>query len=278
MKKQLLALASVAFLFTACSKKDNNAQPEEASFTGLLKGVYSKTDSVRFEYNNDKTLSRFTYGWIDGPNNSDVGGGIQSAKYANGKLTQLWLTTYAEDLKYGPNQLNMEMAYASDGKLQKILGYDTEGKDNIYDSIGYNAAGKIEKVFHYSGPKGQKAVNTQIEFVTWTGNNITKVVHQYINGETITESTDEYTFDDKENYMASAGLAAMEDMFTPEVFNANNVTKQTFKRANYPDDVSTYTYEYNGQKAVKMTLTETKNYAGSEPKVYTTVSTIEYYK
>ncbi|MBC9932135.1 hypothetical protein [Chitinophaga qingshengii] len=270
MKKQLLALASAALLFAACSKKDN-AKPEEVSFTGLLKTMYSKIDTSVFEYNNDKTLSKWSSAYTD---KTDVGGDVQTIVYANGKVSQIWLASYAEDRKLSASTLNMEMVYANDGKLQKIIGYDADDKDNVYEMLVYNNAGKLEKVLHYSGPKGGEAVNTQVELITWTGNNITKVVHQYISGTTVTEETDEYTFDDKENYMSGAGLGGMVDMFTPEVFNANNITKMTSKRVNYPDNVTTYTFEYAGAKPVKMTRVENAGTTSERNDVFT----LEYYK
>lgn len=269
MKKTLLTLAGMALLFTACSKKDDTAQSEDNYLKGLLKGAYSITDTVRFEYNSDKTVSRARFGWIDG---TDVGGGIATFKYANNKMTEAWLSAYSESLVFGPNTLETQFIYAGD-KLQKIVRPQGTGLPRI-DSIGYGANGKAEKVFYYEADPADKTKqkNIQIDVLEWTGNNISKITSTW-NGPTgPVTAIDTYILDDKPNYQGDVLMTVLEDGFEPEAFNANNVTKVT-RTQDGLDRINTFDFEYNSQnKAIKQTATYKFKQSGTE------VKTFEYYK
>ncbi|RBL89008.1 hypothetical protein [Chitinophaga flava] len=271
MKKTLLTLAGMALLFTACSKKDDTTQPEDNYLKGLLKGEYSITDTARYEYNSDKTVSRVRYGWIDG---ADVGGGISTYKYANNKMTEVWLSAYSESLVFGPNTLVAQYIYAGD-KLQKIVRPQATGLPRI-DSIGYGANGKAEKVFYYEADPADKTKqkNIQIDVLEWTGNNITKITANWAapDGSPLT-AIDTYTFDDKPNYQGDILMTLLEDGFDPEAFNANNVTKVTRDQGALTNRTNTFELEYNSEnKVIKQKATYTFKQSGTE------VNTFEYYK
>lgn len=274
MKKQLLAVAGIALLFAACSKKDDNPQPENNPLTGLLKGMYSETDTNRIEYNSDKTVSKMTYGYVDG---TDVGGGITTVKYVNGKVSEIWESAYAESKVFGPNELLAQFVYA-DNKIQKIINPGKSSDRLYYDSARYDAGGKLEKVFRFGGPK--EAVRlTETDSLVWTGNNITKVIRKYINIENGVEvvrpgAIDLYTFDDKPNWQAPVGAASMESGFAPEAFNANNILTQVRTQAEVADRTNTYVYGYDDKnKVIKRTVTyQFDRTAGTE------VTVFEYYK
>ncbi|NLR66421.1 hypothetical protein HGH92_19085 [Chitinophaga varians] len=271
MKKQLLALAGIAVLFAACSKKDD--APAENPLTGLLKGMYSVTDTSRIEYNNDKTVSKISYGWIDG---TDVGGGITTVKYANNRVSEIWETTYAESKVFGPNELVAQFVYV-DNKIQKIINPAKTNDYLYYDSARYNASGKIEKVFSIGGMKPNIYKNST-DSIVWTGNNITKVIHEsfYLqDGVEVLSSTytDTYTFNDKPNWQGPIGAAGMEGGFAPEALNANNILTHTRTQEGQADRTNTYAYEYEKNKVIKRTATYVFDQrAGTE------VSVFEYYK
>ncbi|NML42044.1 hypothetical protein HHL17_32965 [Chitinophaga sp. G-6-1-13] len=254
MKKQLLALAGIAVLFAACSKKED--APSENPTTGLLKGMYSITDTTRIEYNNDKTVSKIAYGYIDG---TDVGGGITTVKYANSKVSEIWETTYAESKVFGPNELLAQFVYV-DNKIQKIINPGKATDYLYYDSARYNASGKLEKVFRYGGLK-PNVTKGSTDSIVWTGNNITKVVHEGFYTDNGVEKlsytyTDTYTFDDKPSWQAPLGAATMDGGFAPEAFNTNNILTQTRVQAGQADRTNTYVYVYDEKnKVIKRTAT-----------------------
>lgn len=250
MKKQLLALAGVALLFAACSKNDdnNNTQPEpnpsSGVSSGLLKGMYSITDTVRIEYNSDKTVSKITSGWVDG---TAVGGSIATIKYANGRAVEIWESAYDEKV-WGPSELTTQFVYVGD-KIQKVIEPGKADNYFYYDSARYNASGKIEKIFRYGGMKPNITKNGTDSLV-WTGNNITKIVHEgfsMVDGvEKLTYTyTDVYTFDNKPSWQAPLGAAWMSYSFDPESFNANNILTQTRSQKDMADRVNKFEYKYN---------------------------------
>lgn len=250
MKKQLLALAGVALLFAACSKNDdNNSQPEpnpsSGTFSGLLKGVYSITDTLRVEYNSDKTASKITSGWIDG---TDVGGSIATIKYTNGRAVEIWESAYSESKVWGPNELTTQFVYVGD-KIQKVIEPGKTDDYYHYDSARYNASGKIEKIFRYGGMKPNITKNSTDSLV-WTGNNITKIVHEGFSMadgvEKLTYTyTDIYTFDNKPSWLAPLGAALMSYSFNLESLNANNILTQTRSQKDMADRVNKFEYKYN---------------------------------
>ncbi|MBC9911880.1 hypothetical protein [Chitinophaga varians] len=252
MKKQLLALAGMALLFAACSKTNTPLQAGLTTSSGLLKGFYSVTDTSRIAYNNDQTVSKVTYGWIDG---TDVGGGIDTMKYANGVLSEVWQSDYDESQIFSPSMLNLKLVYASN-KLQKIVHM----KYPAYDSARYNANGKIEKVFTYSGLPGAGQLR-ETDSLVWTGNNITQVFYKKYTISHGVESvyaayTDTYTFDSKPNWEAPLGFGTISDRFIPTAMNANNVLTVVRTEPGQPVLTNTYVYEYNAQnKVTKSTVT-----------------------
>ncbi|QJB33044.1 hypothetical protein HF324_17295 [Chitinophaga oryzae] len=279
MKKQLLALAGVALLFVACSKNDdNNPQPEpnpsNGSFSGLLKGMYTVTDTTRIEYNSDKTVSKFTSGWIDG---TDVGGSISTIKYENGRAVEIWESSYSESKVWGPNELTTQFLYVGD-KLQKVIEPGKADNYLYYDSARYNASGKIEKIFRFGGMKPNIYINSTDSLV-WTGNNITKTVHEgfsMIDGvvKPAYAYTDTYTFDDKPSWQAPLGVAAMNYSFDTESLNANNILTHTRSQKDMADRTNKYEYEYNDKnKVIKRTATYT-----FDQRAGTVVAVFEYYK
>ncbi|MBC9911879.1 hypothetical protein [Chitinophaga varians] len=270
MKKQLLALAGIAVLFAACSKKDD--APSENPTAGLLKGMYSITDTTRIEYNNDKTVSKITYGWIDG---TDIGGGITTVKYADSRVSEIWGSEYAESKVFGPNELTAQFVYV-DNRIQKIIN---PGKTDYlyYDSARYNASGKIEKIFRFGGQK-PNITKSGTDSIVWTGNNITKVVHEGFYTDNGVEKvsytyTDTYTFDDKASWQSPLGAATMDGGFAPEAYNANNILTQTRSQEGQADRTNSYVYEYEKNKVIKRTATYVFD---QRPGVEVTV--FEYYK
>lgn len=252
MKKQLLALAGVVLLFTACSKTNTPLQAGLTTSSGLLKGFYSETDTSRIEYNNDQTVSKVTYGWVDG---RDVGGGIDTMKYANGVLSEVWQSDYDESKIFSPSALNLQLVYANN-RLQKIVHL----KYPAYDSARYNANGKIEKVFTYRGLPGAWQLG-ETDSLVWTGNNVTQVIYKKYSLHNGVESvyatyTDTYTFDSKPNWQAPLGFGTISDRLVPEAMNANNILTATRTEAGQPVLTNFYIYEYNAQnKVTKSTAT-----------------------
>ncbi|NML42045.1 hypothetical protein HHL17_32970 [Chitinophaga sp. G-6-1-13] len=242
MKKQLLALAGMALLFAACSQKDD-PQPATNAFTGLLKGMYNVTDTSRYEYNDDKTVSTVRYGFID---DTEVGGGIVTMKYVSGKVSEIWESTYNGSLVFGPKQQMVWVTYVGNN-IQKIRMRENADY-SIVDSIRYNN-GKMEKIFHI-GNHNTQAVIVNTDSLVWTGSNITKVIRESIDGNGGAAYTDVYTFDDKPNVYTDIMPSMLDGTFIAEPFNANNAVKVVRSEAGKPDRTNTFQYQYNNKNKV----------------------------
>lgn len=270
MKKQLLALAGMALLFVACSQKDDpqpQPQPEANPFAGMLKGMYNVKDTSRYEYNDDKTVSKVRYDWKDGAN---AGGGIVTLKYNSGSISEIWESTYNESLVPGPNRLITSFSYVNN-KIQKIRMWENEDHD-IIDSIRYDAGGKMEKIFHIA-KINLTPVIINTDSLVWTGNNITKVVRKSTDPSGGEEYTDVFAHDDKRNVYLDIRPAMPDGTFIADPFNANNIVKVTRTKGT-KSITNNLQYKYNDKNKV---IERTSAYSFEEgPGVVTTV--FEYYQ
>lgn len=244
MKAQLLASISMVLLFAACSSKKDDPTPEEKGpLAGLVKSEQSTIDTAYYEYNSDRTLAKATTHYLQ-INSKEV----LTIKNTNGKATEIWLS-YLDGNTESPGILMNRYTYAGD-KLQKIYVLLREGYVT-YDSLAYDANGKLEKVFKYDGPieTAQKLVTTIIP--TWTNGNLTKLVRQHERDGRQFETIEEFTFDDKPNWEAAGiSITKLTNGFTPYPFNANNIVNEAFTMSNKIVGASTTAYEYNNKKQV----------------------------
>ncbi|QJB33043.1 hypothetical protein HF324_17290 [Chitinophaga oryzae] len=246
MKKQLLALAGMALLFVSCSKKDGPSpppQPEASPFAGLLKGMYNVSDTSRYEYNDDKTVSKVRNSWKDG---ADAGGSIVTMKYANGKISEMWESTYDKTGVFGPNRLITAFTYA-DKNILKIWMWENANNE-LTDSIRYNAGGKMEKIFRIARINALPVIiNT--DSLVWTGNNITKLIRESTSAYGGEGFTDMFVHDDKRNVYLDVQPAMLDGSYATEPFNANNIVKVTRTKGN-KSITNNIQYKYNDKNKV----------------------------
>lgn len=248
MKRNLMAIAAIAMLWTACSKDDAKDPPlpiDPEVTTPLLTMLYNSTDTTRWEYNADHTPKKSVYHYRDntGPT-LDEGGFTEAYKYENGKLTTVFGTPFGET----KSEISFQIDYAGD----KILKLSSLLYDKDQDSLGYHSSGKPEKIFHYRNSNGMRTL-IYVDTLEWTGNNIGKKTRSYIhpNPDQV-NYTQTYTYDDKANPSKMLQTAAFGSGVDVEELSNNNILTETRKEiVSGVTKVNTYTYTYKSDLVTK---------------------------
>ncbi|HEY0611512.1 MAG TPA: hypothetical protein VGD35_17695 [Chitinophaga sp.] len=240
MRKLFLSATALVVLFAACSKDDdnNNPDPGPGYFPALKlhQSTVSASDSLASVYDADYKLVKQVR--FDG---NGVYRGTDSMVYENGKITKVINID-----KAGAKTLRATLAYNSAGKLE-IVGWYFSGDDKLsnYDSIVYNADGR-PAAFYWKNEQSQLSAK---KVYTWDskGNLAREVRVSYTNNvEQKDSGIVDYTYDDKVNF----GAKQVEIFLTePEgvgfAFSVNNVLGSVSRNTLYsPDNKSVYTAEY----------------------------------
>lgn len=235
MKIHYLFLLSSLLAFTACSKDDKDSNPSTGT-TLYVNNIINSRDSVVFDYNADKTLSRWAT--FSSYNTTDIYSSLYFPKYASGKLVSLDFTNYVD----GTTELRSLYfpTFNAAGVVDRV--YTSSTHAGTYDSLVYNNQGKIIASYTFTNTGDTKA-EMKIE-LTWANNNVTKIVRTDAEGVTYTRTS---TYDDKKNiYNASTGLITYIVYYYYYYLSANNITKEVYETsAEEGSFTTTYTYTYN---------------------------------
>ncbi|TWV99164.1 hypothetical protein [Chitinophaga pinensis] len=198
MKRILLSAAVLGLFFTAC-KDDETNTPQPDVPVKLLAKETSKYDSTVLTYDAGKKLSLYKYYGFD----SDDDIMVAKPSYENNQLIA-FLT--------GPNEQTathkaVAFGYNTAGKVFTVNFYDVEdGSLNQYDSIAYNADGRVSAVYIAE----KVAVVNHLGFFEknvfeWDAKGNVVKTHRiaFADGKEATDTTTTIlTYDDKVNYTA----------------------------------------------------------------------------
>ncbi|WP_143159947.1 hypothetical protein [Chitinophaga jiangningensis] len=239
--------ALLALCIVSCSKSDDptpdpgnpgGGQPGVISGAPLLDSVIETEDKGAinwlFKYNADSTLNAqlITNDAADIPNGYYF-------TYASGKLSRI---NYSETGNINDTLSTDRQLITYDAKGRPALIYKVENVYNTKDSLVYNDNNQLIRTFSFENGK-----LTYQDTLTWTGNNVTKIVsRENISGSTETFlRTMTYRYDDKKNPFVSVRAA----MFTEGEVNwlsENNVVELVEKTSQENIEwKTTYSYVYN---------------------------------
>ncbi|RAJ01584.1 hypothetical protein LX64_03800 [Chitinophaga skermanii] len=302
MRKILLSVAAVSMLMMACSKDDKNdngggngngngngdgttngATTAGSSYVlGILEPAnYNQYISKIIGQDNDTT-------WISYDANNRVS--LVHEKYTKGQVTISLMTptytdgklvSHAQTYNNEPKQLDRGYTYDAKGKVQKILYYEDGAWVYAYDSIAYNAAGKIEASYYYiKQSKTDPFYQAGKDVATYDAKgNITKIEEYWRTSATAPQnkiSTNNLEYDEKPN--AFLPILLHYDSFDLSRLSLHNVTKQTIlDEKGAVSDLITFAYEYDAAGfPIKMTVNELDK--NTQATTYTSVYTLSYNK
>lgn len=234
-----MLMASVV-VFSAFRSDRNTAQ------STYLHKISSPAGQTVLEYNADKTIRKIVqFRKTENAAYSDV----QLPVYENGRLVK---SLFADNENATTGDLYTAYDYAGD-KVAKISYY----RDNAvytYDSLGYDATGKLATRFHFGkNPAKGTWENTGYQQFTWDGEgNITQMDifgKQPGYSKFIHTSIVSYTYDNKQNpHQQQPELAQLMELSANNL-SAHNILTENISNANSSSVVtSTYSYAYNGGK------------------------------
>ncbi len=266
MKKLFLSAAALVLLFAACSKDDNPTPgtPDIPQTHGkYLQYLLTSVDSVRFTYDTaNNIIGEGRWGRIDALVRKSL------VFRENGKIKQvdrLIADDVAEPLR--------SFEYNSAGNPSKIFFYNTFSDGTKYDSLLYNADGRLTTIYSiatYLAPPNQIDGKT---IFTWDSKgNVTKeVVLNIFDG---VESKDsliiDYIYDDKVNYFAKQPELFLIEGQDPVMWqSANNAIQYVERKSSLPAMTTTvtsvYTYDEDGYIVEKKATTKTVNGTQEDP-------------
>lgn len=237
MKKQLLALGSIAMLLAACSKNNNDTPrvgPDPTVYE-LLTGYFSRTDSTKFEY--DLTTLNPTAAYYYYSDDGDIGGYNEYYKYSSNKLSSV----FSKEFDAKDSTKSHDLVYDGD-KIIKVIAV---GEDPYLDSVTYKD-NKVEKIYHSYKDNNGKYYIANVDSFVWTGNNISKTVHT--GGESW---VDTYTFDNNFNPLTMVKGISLIESFDARWVSENNVLTQT-RLQNNATKVNTFEYKLEGGKVTSI--------------------------
>jgi len=243
MRKLFLSATALMVLFAACSKDDDNNNPDPGP--GYLPGMklhqstVSALDSLASVYDaNNKLVKQVRFDEKGSLTSTD------SMVYENGVITKVINIS-----KTGVQKLRSTLSYNSGGKLEKVGWYfSQDGTVSSYDSIVYNADGR-PAAFYWKNKDSQLSAK---KIYTWDnkGNLAREVRLSYTNNvEQKDSGIVDYTYDDKVNF----GAKQVEIFLTePEgvgfAFSANNMLESVSRSNTSPNNKSVMTEEYTYDK------------------------------
>lgn len=219
-----------------------------------LHGIATSTDKTIISYNADKSIAKLV---STHKTDDDTYILTRIPVYENGKLVKTMLT----DSDAAPS-LFSDFGWNTKGQVEKIRYYEN-GTVNAYDSLVYNAAGKITARYFFN-----KEANTftshNCQLYTWDAKgNITRMESMGRadnNAAFALSSTTSYKYDNKLNaHQSTPSLSYIVDV-APVNLSANNIVAETITTDN-GSTTNIYAYAYNAmQYPVKVTAT----YGGKE--------------
>jgi len=258
MKKLLLSAAALVVLFAACSKEDDDKNTPQTTAKKYLQYITSSEDSMDVTYDAANSMKKiFTYTRYD--NSTE----LEEFIYENGKPTKKTSTPDGEAAR-----LTQTYEYNSAGKLLKVIDYSYEGPIYRYDSLGYDANGRLTVVYSHVRDNEDNVNNTyHINgklFLTWDskGNIIRQADVSGPVGEEDSVMTD-FTYDDKVNFASRQPEFFLQNPTNVSFgLSANNVITSINVANSAPlDSINTtkeYTYDEDGypvtQKEVEKVL------------------------
>ncbi|MBO9155172.1 hypothetical protein ACFOTA_23380 [Chitinophaga sp. GCM10012297] len=257
MKKPIAGLLALTLFAASCSDNDNpepQKLADEYAIIGWDMKFSDENDSsyFRFTYNADSTLKE-SKEWDQNDNQEDTA--YSYASYLDGKLVKL---EYKDGFS-GTKRTEMSYFY-KDGKLARISYYSNGGEVYYYDTLYYNAGGKLSEM--HTKYESSPEYNNKKRILTWTGNNITKVEMHRVDPDNTAnyklESVETYTYDNKPNLVSKVvkdDYLWKVESISFEHLSANNATKveEAFTgTTNKKVRTATFTYDENN-KLVKLT-------------------------
>lgn len=240
MKKLLLSAVALGLLFTACKDDETNPTPEQTSMK-LWATSISATDKISIQYNADRQISLYQLEMLD--ENSSL---FIKPIYENNRITSLLAGSTANDI----TNKAMTYKYNDAGKVLSVDFYDdSDGSLNQFDSVAYNAAGRVAAVYYAEKTSAEKHLGFYKKTVfEWDAKGNVTRQHKIsiVDGKESTDTTTTvYTYDDKVNHIAKQAdfyLFDVEEVASE--LSANNIVKEETVSGDYKYlDTATYTYD-----------------------------------
>ena len=245
MKKLLPFLLVLSLVLTSCEIIENILNDPFADpvcqllKTEWLEPDYSNKTTKTFTYNDQNQLIEIKQEDYDNTPTPYVT--RYEMSYTDKKLSKVkqYYKFYDQAEK-----LSFSYDFYYDGDLIDSVfqqTYDVYGDNKGYYLLNYSGDHPIQLTFYHIDPNTSSTTVHHTVNLTWTGNNVTKVVSQYQNSS---PSVFEYFYDDKKAPLTSIGLAVCQ---FPEfsLISENNVIKRYFSYGSNTPDTTNYELTYN---------------------------------
>lgn len=243
MKRILLSAAVLGLFFTACKDDEtNNPQPDVA--VKLLAKDVSEHDSTLLDYDASRKLASFQRYSLEDADDKVVA----KPSYENNRLTAFFTGATLNAATHKA----VTFGYNTAGKVFTVNFYDEEdGSLNQYDSIAYDAAGRVSAVYIAE----KVAVENHLGFFEknvfeWDAKGNVVKTHRiaFANGTEAKDTTTAVlTYDDKVNYTAKQlelYLIDVEDVAA--ALSANNILTETIQYET-SKEITTNVYTYDAE-------------------------------
>jgi hypothetical protein len=237
MKTISLLTISAALLLAACSKNDNRDDDKGAPPIGPKTPLYiasyvalsSLGDSIRYDYNSDRTLQRQAM-FIA----KDTGRAfVYYPQYENGQLMRINEARSTKDMQGKPW---ISFSRNSGGQITTL----SVANSTSHRQFTYNEAGQLAEMRIY----GTGMNDSSILRYTWEGKNVAKVTETGSSFGSPLNNTITYTYNDRWNPYSYMGLPIFLSGTTYSHLSDNNVETETWV-VNGKTYITTYEYVYN---------------------------------
>lgn len=263
MKKLFLSAAALVVLFAACSKDDDNNTPDTAK--KYLLHITSPKDSMEFTYDAANNVQKIGY---YSPDDTE----ISELTYENGKLTKKSSSVNGAAMK-----LLQTFDYNSAGKLLRVSFYVSGTTKSRYDSLVYDANGRLTALYELST---DAKIWSKYAYIWDSKGNVTRqVLLDVTDGvESKDSSITDYTYDNKVNYAFRQPELSLLDVEDPALrLSTNNIIKSVETSNTNPGYNLTVTEEYTyDEDGFPVTQKETEKETQDGTVVHTVENSFKY--
>jgi hypothetical protein len=242
--RERIAFAAILAVTILASFRNKDADSDDRRPLPLLEGINSQASTMLISYNLRNMVGRLTR--IQRAS-EDTYTDVRIPVYKNGRLVSTLVSGHAngED-----SEIFSSFEYTVNYPMIEKIRYYTQGRVQGYDSLAYNAEGRILARYFFSRKTDNTFESHNYQHYTWNseGNIIRLDNYGYNCERNIFElgSSITYTYDRNPNPQKQVtGLCYITDIM-PAFLSANNILTEEINYAGAAGrHLNTYSYEYN---------------------------------
>lgn len=238
--RERIAFAAMLAITMLASFRNTDIDNDRA--LPLLEGIKSPASTMQIAYNQRNMIGRLTRTQNTA---EETYTDVRIPVYENGRLVSTLVSSHANG---SDSEIFSSFEYAVNYRLIEKIRYYTEGQVQGYDSLVYNAEGRIIARYFFSHAADNSFRSHNCQRYTWNEEgNISRLENYGSRGSGFElGSSVTYTYDKHPNPQKQVdGLCYITDIM-PAFLSANNVLTEEITYADGAGKhVNTYSYEYN---------------------------------